>query len=67
MATLWQRMAVRRLRRAAGRGDGEATGGQIVLSARVADGLEAPVGERVELELKGKRAPEPAYRVSEPS
>jgi len=46
----------------ASRLQGEAAGGEIVLSQRVADGLPAPVGNRVELQLKGKRDPEPAYR-----
>jgi adenylate cyclase len=39
----------------------EAGGGEIVLSDRVAAGLGSPVGERVELELKGKREPQAAY------
>jgi adenylate cyclase len=40
----------------------EAAGGEIVLSERVAVGLEPPLGAPVELELKGKRSPERAYR-----
>ena len=36
----------------------------MVLSERVAAGLPAPPGTRVELTLKGKDAPEPAYRVA---
>jgi class 3 adenylate cyclase len=39
-----------------------AAGGEIVLSERVAVGLERPLGAPVELELKGKRTPERAYR-----
>ena len=39
-----------------------AAGGEVVLSQRVADGLPAPVGNRVELEMKGKPKPEVAYR-----
>jgi adenylate cyclase len=39
-----------------------AAGGEVLLSQRVADALPAPVGNRVELELKGKHEPEVAYR-----
>jgi adenylate cyclase len=46
----------------ASRLQGCAAGGEVVLSERVADGLPVPVGARVELLLKGKQAPEPAYR-----
>jgi adenylate cyclase len=42
----------------------QAAGGEIVLSERVANGLSAPVGTRVQLELKGKSEPQTAYRVS---
>ena len=48
----------------ASRLQGQAAGGEIVLSHRVADGLPSPVGTRVELELKGKREPETAYRLA---
>jgi adenylate cyclase len=48
----------------ASRLQGEAAGGEIVLSERVASGLPASVGTRVELSLKGKSAPQVAYRVS---
>src|SRR3954454_13029424 len=48
----------------ASRLQGQAAGGEIVLSDRVAAGLEEPVGVRVELSLKGKSAPQTAYRVS---
>lgn len=48
----------------ASRLQGSAGGGEIVLSDRVADGLPGPVGTRVELSLKGKSAPETAYRVT---
>jgi adenylate cyclase len=48
----------------ASRLQGQAAGGEVVLSARVAQGLSAAVGTRVELELKGKRDPQPAYRVT---
>ena len=41
-----------------------ARGGEVVLSQRVAAGLPALVGSRVELELKGKPEPELAYRLS---
>ena len=47
----------------ASRLQGEAAGGEIVLSERVAAGLPGPVGTRVELDLKGKHKPEVAYRV----
>jgi adenylate cyclase len=47
----------------ASRLQGQAGGGEIVLSDRVASGLPAPVGTRVELELKGKTQPQTAYRV----
>jgi adenylate cyclase len=40
-----------------------AGGGEVVLSDRVAAGLSEPVGERVELSLKGKSAPQTAYRL----
>jgi adenylate cyclase len=42
----------------------QAAGGEIVISDRVAAGLPEPVGEPVELTLKGKASPQPAYRVS---
>jgi adenylate cyclase len=42
----------------------QAAGGEIVISERVADGLPAPVGTRVQLTLKGKREPQTAYRAS---
>jgi adenylate cyclase len=40
-----------------------ASGGEIVISDRVANGLTSPVGTRVELALKGKTEPQTAYRV----
>jgi adenylate cyclase len=48
----------------ASRLQGEARGGEIVLSDRVARGLAIPPGARVELTLKGKREPQIAYRLS---
>ena len=48
----------------ASRLQGQAKGGEIVISERVASGLPEPVGEPVELTLKGKSRPEPAYRVA---
>ncbi len=42
----------------------EASGGEIVLSDRVASGLTTPVGTRIELALKGKTEAQTAYRVS---
>jgi adenylate cyclase len=47
----------------ASRLQGQAAGGEIVLSERVAARLPAPVGTRVELQLKGKPEPQAAYRV----
>lgn len=48
----------------ASRLQGQAASGEIVLSERVASELPQPVGERVELELKGKPEPEIAYRLA---
>jgi adenylate cyclase len=48
----------------ASRLQGQAAGGEVVLSERVANGLPTPVGTRAELELKGKREPQTAYRVA---
>jgi adenylate cyclase len=42
----------------------QASGGEIVLSQRVADSLPRSVGTRVELQLKGKREPQIAYRLT---
>ena len=42
----------------------EAAGGEIVMTDRVADGLPGGAGPRLELTLKGKSAPQAAYRVS---
>ena len=47
----------------ASRLQGQAAGGEVVLSDRVAAGLPQPVGARVELDLKGKSEPQVAYRV----
>jgi adenylate cyclase len=47
----------------ASRLQGEAAGGEIVLSERVAQGLADPVGTRVQLDLKGKAELQVAYRV----
>jgi adenylate cyclase len=41
----------------------EAGGGEILLSERVADGLDEVPGSFCELPLKGKQRPEPCYRV----
>jgi adenylate cyclase len=46
----------------ASRLQGQAAGGEVVLSERVAEGLPEPVGSRATLELKGKREPQTAYR-----
>ena len=49
----------------ASRLQGEAASGEVVLSDRVAAGLQdAELGARVELTLKGKTEPQPAYRVT---
>jgi adenylate cyclase len=48
----------------ASRLQGAAAGGEILLSARVAEGLPGLVGTPVELTLKGKREPERAVRVA---
>lgn len=48
----------------ASRLQGAAAGGEILVSDRVAAGLPEPVGERVELELKGKPEPQVAYRIA---
>ena len=48
----------------AARLEAQARGGEILLSRRVAAGLPGPVGEAVELSLKGKSEPERAYRVA---
>jgi adenylate cyclase len=42
----------------------QAAGGEIIISERVANGLPAPIGTRVQLTLKGKREPQTAYRIS---
>ena len=42
----------------------QASGGEIVFSQHVADGLAEPVGTRVELQLKGKREAQIAYRLA---
>ena len=48
----------------AARLQGEARGGEIVISARVADALDAAPGEPVELTVKGKAQPVAAFRLS---
>ena len=48
----------------ASRLQGQASGGEIVLSDRVAEGLSRAPDKRVELELKGKSEPQLAYRVT---
>jgi adenylate cyclase len=47
----------------ASRLQGEARGGEILFSERVASGLPAAIGTPVDLELRGKRHIERAYRV----
>jgi adenylate cyclase len=47
----------------ASRLQGEARGGEIVVSQRVAEQLPTPVGSREELTLKGKDEPQTAYRI----
>lgn len=48
----------------AARLQGEAKGGEIVASGRLAEHLSAPPGERVEVSLKGKSEPVVAYRAA---
>jgi adenylate cyclase len=48
----------------ASRLQGEAAGGEILISERVADGLPERAGSREELKLKGMSEPQIAYRVS---
>ncbi len=48
----------------AARLQGEAKGGEIVASGRLAERLAAPPGERVEISLKGKAEPVVAFRSS---
>jgi adenylate cyclase len=48
----------------ASRLQGQASPGEVVLSERVADGVAGAVGIRVELQLKGKREPQTAYRLA---
>jgi adenylate cyclase len=48
----------------ASRLQGKTGGGEIMLSQRVAAGLPAPTGDRVELTLKGKAEPQTAYCTS---
>jgi adenylate cyclase len=46
----------------AARLQGEAAGGEILISSRLAERLAEPPGDRLELELKGKAEPVVAYR-----
>jgi adenylate cyclase len=48
----------------ASRLQGQAAGGEVVLSDRVADGLPQLIGVCEELDLKGKSEPQVAYRVT---
>jgi adenylate cyclase len=48
----------------ASRLQGEARGGEIVASARLVERLDEAPGERLELALKGKAEPVPAYRIA---
>ncbi|HWI96685.1 MAG TPA: adenylate/guanylate cyclase domain-containing protein [Solirubrobacterales bacterium] len=48
----------------AARLQGEAAGGEILVSGRLTERLNEPPGERLELELKGKAEPVVAYRSS---
>jgi adenylate cyclase len=49
----------------ASRLQGEAAGGEIVLSSRIASALSTPPGDPVSLRLKGKSEPVTAYRLRE--
>ena len=44
----------------------QAAGGEIVYSTRVAAHLSEPLGRHEDLALRGKEAPEPAYRMTRP-
>ena len=48
----------------ASRLQGQAAGGEVVISERVAEGLPRTEGSRVELELKGKSEAQVAYRLT---
>jgi adenylate cyclase len=48
----------------AARLQGEARGGEVLISQRVASGLPAAIGTAVELELKGKKNVERAFRIA---
>ncbi len=48
----------------ASRLQGQARGGEIVASGRLVERLEQPLGERLELTLKGKAEPVVAYRIA---
>jgi adenylate cyclase len=48
----------------ASRLQGEAAGGEILISERVAEGLPQAVGRREELALKGKSEPQVAFRLT---
>lgn len=48
----------------ASRLQGEAKGGEIVVSGRLVERLASPVGERIEISLKGKTEPVVAHRTS---
>jgi adenylate cyclase len=48
----------------AARLQGEARGGEVLVSQRVASGLPAAIGTAVELELKGKKNVERAFRIA---
>jgi adenylate cyclase len=48
----------------ASRLQGQAAGGEILLTDRVAEGLPGGAGPRTELTLKGKSHPQPAYRLT---
>ena len=47
----------------ASRLQGHAASGEVLISARVAELLDAPIGEQEHLQLKGKRAPVEAHRI----
>jgi adenylate cyclase len=47
----------------ASRLQGRASGGEVLFSQRVADGLPGPVGTRAEVMLHGRSQPQTAYRM----
>jgi adenylate cyclase len=62
--SLYEFTAIGEVVNVASRLQGEAKGGEIVVSGRLAEQLAAPPGERIEVSLKGKAEPVVAFRGS---